>query len=144
MEGLTLIDWPTLSWSYFLRIRRQGISSYHGDLILTSMNVDILSETVMVLRGIYIVLQHWNGNIVRMTALSVTGDVEGKLQRPKWRPGAVLSPWRPFCFGEALNVKQRGLGRLSYHEVLCFFMDRIVTTIAFSSVMSLHDIQGWF
>ena len=35
----------------------------------------------------------------RQCALNVTGDVEGKLQRPRWRPGQ--SPWRPFRFCEA-------------------------------------------
>ena len=39
---------------------------------------------------------HWNGKVVRMTALLVTGDVEVKLQRPQWRPGQ--SHWRPFRF----------------------------------------------
>ena len=39
---------------------------------------------------------HWNGNVVRMTALCVTGDVEGKLQRPQWRSGQ----WRPFRFSK--------------------------------------------
>ena len=38
----------------------------------------------------------WKGKVVRMAALVVTGDVEGKLQRPQWRPRQ--SPWRPFHF----------------------------------------------
>ena len=35
-------------------------------------------------------------NIVRMTPLVVIGDVEGKLQRPQWRPWQ--SPWRLLRF----------------------------------------------
>ena len=38
----------------------------------------------------------WNGKVARMTAPLVTGDVEGKLQRPQWRP--EQSSWRPFRF----------------------------------------------
>ena len=41
-------------------------------------------------------VSHWNGKIVRMTSLALTGDVEDKLQRPQWRPGQSSS--RPFRF----------------------------------------------
>ena len=39
---------------------------------------------------------NWNGNVVRVTALVFTGDVEDKLQRLQWIP--ELSPWRPLPF----------------------------------------------
>ena len=41
-------------------------------------------------------LHRWNEKFIRMIALVVTGDVEGKLQRLRWRPGQ--SPWWPYCF----------------------------------------------
>ena len=41
-------------------------------------------------------ITHWNVKVARITALVVTGDVEGKLQRPRWRP--EQPPWRPFRF----------------------------------------------
>ena len=49
---------------------------------------------------------YWNGKVIMVTALVVTGDAEGKLQRPQWWPGQ--SPWRPVRFwvgwsGEQLN-----------------------------------------
>ena len=37
--------------------------------------------------------EHWNGKVVTMTALIVTGDVKDILQSPQWRTGQ--SPWRP-------------------------------------------------
>ena len=39
---------------------------------------------------------HWNGNVIRMTAMLITGEVEDKFQHPRWRPGQSL--WWPFCF----------------------------------------------
>ena len=39
---------------------------------------------------------HRNGKAIRITALLITGDLEGKLQCPQWWPGQ--SPWRPFDF----------------------------------------------
>ena len=41
-------------------------------------------------------LIHWNRKVIRMTALLITGDIEGKLQRLQWWPGQ--SPWQPFRF----------------------------------------------
>ena len=43
-------------------------------------------------------MNYLNGKVVRMTALVVIGHVEGKLQRPQWRPGQ--SPWPSFCVCE--------------------------------------------
>ena len=43
---------------------------------------------------------HWNGAVVMVTALIITGDVEGKLQRLQWI--SRLSPWRPFRFCDEL------------------------------------------
>ena len=45
---------------------------------------------------------NWNGKVVRLTALAVTGDVKGKLQRFLWRAGQ--STWRPFRFNGLLTV----------------------------------------
>ena len=43
---------------------------------------------------------HWNGKVVRMTALVFTGDVEDKLQRLHWIPR--LSPWRQVRFSACM------------------------------------------
>ena len=53
---------------------------------------------VMHCRFVAKVCLHWNRKVVRMTALVVTGDGEGKLRRLQWRPGQ--SPWLPsrLCF----------------------------------------------
>ena len=51
-----------------------------------------LQSTLRMLLAWY--LQRWNGKVVRMTALLVTGDVEGKLQRFQWRAGQ--SSWRSY------------------------------------------------
>ena len=45
--------------------------------------------------------QHWNGKIVRMTALVFTGDVEDKFQRLPWI--SELSTWRHFRFDECVK-----------------------------------------
>ena len=54
---------------------------------------------------------HWNGKVVRMTALVFTGDVEDKLQRLQWIPR--LSLWRPFrfCVGTGEFPAQRPITR---------------------------------
>ena len=62
------------------------------DLRRYSAHYDVIVMLFVVSLGV----GHRNGKLTRMTALAVTGYVEGKLQRPWWRPGQ--SPWRPFRF----------------------------------------------
>ena len=50
---------------------------------------------------------HWTRDVIRMTSLLVTGDVEGKLQRLQWRSGQ--SPWQPSRFCAAI------LNTVRYH-----------------------------
>ena len=61
---------------------------------------------------------HWNGKVVRLTALVAIGDVEGKLQLPQWRTGQ--SPWRPFRFWDHIIFIVRLLANKSppwqYHQ----------------------------
>ena len=48
---------------------------------------------------------HWNWQIVRATALLVTGDTKGTLQRPHRQPRQSL--WWPFCVCATYNTSHK-------------------------------------
>ena len=58
----------------------------------------------------FVKVAHWNGEILGMTALIFTEDVEDKLQRLQWI--SRLSAWRSFrfCTVESFEYRDRGPG----------------------------------
>ena len=61
---------------------------------------------------------HWNGKVVRLTALVFTGDVEDKLQRLQWIPG--LSPWWPFHFCVLKKYRRQSQSSISHKTCTLF------------------------
>ena len=63
---------------------------------------------------------HRNGNVIRMTAPLVTGDVEDKLQRSQWRPGQSQFLPQDVAFSiQAPPSGETGAVSLTTFPVLC-------------------------
>ena len=76
---------------------------------------------------------HWNGKVVKMTSLFIIGYIEGKLQRPQWRP--EQSPWRHFRFckesrQQATMWQQRSQCRLNIkNDIFPFTLNTILPRV---------------
>ena len=85
---------------------------------------------------------HWNGKVVRMTALIFTGDVEDKLQGLQWI--SRLSTWRPFRFCGGYNHNKTKHSRktvcISY-GVCCTSWDCVFCGLRFSAVATTKNLH---
>ena len=92
--------WPRVYYIFVSIVRLYAI------LCDNSQGVFHMLQIVVSVNSLYVIIlswwcefqQHWNGTVIGMITLVITGDVQGKLQCLQCWPGQ--SPWRSFHFCE--------------------------------------------